>query len=154
MDIKQLYQEIILDHGKNPRNKSICKDFNKDAKGHNPLCGDKVHIFLKLNNEKKLEDISFEGEGCAISMASASIMTETIKGKEFNVAKKILEHFLDMLKEGSKLGINSLSEDENTTMMSLSGVKRFPMRIKCATLAWHTFIHAAEDKNETANTEK
>ena len=154
MDIKQLYQEIILDHGKNPRNKSICKDFNKDAKGHNPLCGDKVHIFLKLNNEKKLEDISFEGEGCAISMASASIMTETIKGKEFNVAKKILEHFLNMLKEGSKLGINSLSEDENTTMMSLSGVKRFPMRIKCATLAWHTFIHAAEDKNETANTEK
>ena len=154
MDIKQLYQEIILDHGKNPRNKSICKDFNKDAKGHNPLCGDKVHIFLKLNNENKLEDISFEGEGCAISMASASIMTETIKGKEFNVAKKILEHFLDMLKEGSKLGINSLSEDENTTMMSLSGVKRFPMRIKCATLAWHTFIHAAEDKNETANTEK
>ena len=79
MDIKELYQEIILDHGKNPRNKSICKDFNKDAKGHNPLCGDKVHIFLKLNNEKKLEDI-FEGEGCAISMASASIMTEIIKG--------------------------------------------------------------------------
>ena len=154
MDIKELYQEIILDHGKNPRNKSICKDFNKDAKGHNPLCGDKVHIFLKLNNEKKLEDISFEGEGCAISMASASIMTETIKGKEFNVAKKILEHFINMLKDGSKLSINSLSEDENTTMMSLSGVKRFPMRVKCATLAWHTFMHAAEEKKETVNTEK
>ena len=154
MDIKELYQEIVLDHGKNPRNKNKCVGFNKDAKGHNPLCGDKVHVYLKLDNNKKVEDISFEGEGCAISMASASIMTETIKGKEFNVAKKILEHFLDMLKEGSKLGINSLSEDENTTMMSLSGVKRFPMRIKCATLAWHTFIHAAEDKNETANTEK
>ena len=154
MDIKELYQEIILDHGKNPRNKNICKDFNKDAKGHNPLCGDKVHIFLKLNNEKKLEDISFEGEGCAISMASASIMTETIKGKEFNVAKKILEHFLNMLKEGSKLGINSLSEDQNTTMMSLSGVKRFPMRVKCATLAWHTFIQAAEGKKDTVKTEK
>ena len=154
MDIKELYQEIVLDHGKNPRNKNKCVGFNKDAKGHNPLCGDKVHVYLKLDNNKKVEDISFEGEGCAISMASASIMTETIKGKEFNVAKKILEHFLNMLKEGSKLGINSLSEDENTTMMSLSGVKRFPMRIKCATLAWHTFIHAAEDKNETANTEK
>ena len=154
MDIKELYQEIILDHGKNPRNKNICKDFNKDAKGHNPLCGDKVHIFLKLNNEKKLEDISFEGEGCAISMASASIMPEVIKGKQFNIAKKIQEDFLNMLKEGSKLGINSLSEDQNTTMMSLSGVKRFPMRVKCATLAWHTFIHAAEDKNETVNTEK
>jgi len=154
MDIKELYQEIVLDHGKNPRNKNKCVGFNKDAKGHNPLCGDKVHVYLKLDNNKKVEDISFEGEGCAISMASASIMTETIKGKEFNVAKKILEHFLNMLKEGSKLGINSLSEDENTTMMSLSGVKRFPMRVKCATLAWHTFIHAAEDKNETVNTEK
>ena len=154
MDIKELYQEIILDHGKNPRNKNICKDFNKDAKGHNPLCGDKVHIFLKLNNEKILEDISFEGEGCAISMASASIMTETIKGKEFNVAKKILENFLNMLKDGSKLKINSLSEDQNTTMESLSGVKQFPMRVKCATLAWHTFMHAAEEKKGTANTEK
>ena len=80
-------------------------------------------------------------------------MTETIKGKEFNVAKKILENFLNMLKEGSKMSINSLTEDENTTMMSLSGVKRFPMRVKCATLAWHTFIHAAEGKEETAVTE-
>ena len=154
MNLKELYQEIILDHGKNPRNLGRTENFNKDAKGFNPLCGDKVHVYLKLNENKKVEDISFEGQGCAISMASASIMTETIKGKEFNVAKKILEHFLNMLKEGSKLGINSLSEDENTTMMSLSGVKRFPMRVKCATLAWHTFIHAAEDKNETVNTEK
>ncbi len=154
MDIKELYQEIVLDHGKKPRNKNKLKSFNKEAKGHNPLCGDKIHIFLKLDNDKKVEDISFEGEGCAISIASASIMTETIKGKEFNVAKKILENFLNMLKEGSKLRINSLSEDENTTMMSLSGVKRFPMRVKCATLAWHTFMHAAEEKKGTANTEK
>ena len=154
MDIKELYQEIVLDHGKNPRNKNKLKSFNKEAKGHNPLCGDKIHIFLKLDGDKKVEDISFEGEGCAISIASASIMTETIKGKEFNVAKKILEKFLNMLKEGSKLRINSLSEDENTTMMSLSGVKRFPMRVKCATLAWHTFMHAAEEKKGTANTEK
>ena len=154
MDLKELYQEIILDHGKNPRNKKKCKGFNKEAEGHNPLCGDKVHVFLKLNKEKKVEDISFEGEGCAISIASASIMTETIKGKEFNVAKKILEDFLNMLKEGSKLKTNSLSEDQNTTMMSLSGVKKFPMRVKCATLAWHAFLYAAEGKKETANTEK
>ena len=154
MDLKELYQEIILDHEKNPRNKKKCDGFNKDAKGNNPLCGDKVHVFLKINKEKKVEDISFEGEGCAISMASASIMTETIKGKDFNLAKKILENFLDMLKEGSKLNINSLSTDENTTMMSLSGVKRFPMRVKCATLAWHTFMHAVEGKKETVNTEK
>ena len=154
MNLKELYQEIILDHGKNPRNKKKCKDFNKEAEGHNPLCGDKVHVFLKLNKEKKVEDISFEGDGCAISIASASIMTETIKNKEFNVAKKIIQDFLNMLKEGSKLSISSLNEDENTTMMSLSGVKRFPMRVKCATLAWHTFMHAAEGKKETANTEK
>ena len=153
MDIKELYQEIILDHGKNPRNKNICKDFNKDAKGHNPLCGDKVHIFLKLNNDKKLEDISFEGEGCAISMASASIMTEIIKGKQFNIAKKIQEDFLNMIKEGSKLSMNSLTDTENTTMMSLSGVKRFPMRVKCATLAWHAFIEAVEVNKKIVNTE-
>ncbi len=154
MDLKELYQEIILDHGKNPRNKKKCKDLNKHAEGHNPLCGDKVHVFLKLNKEKKVENISFEGEGCAISMASASIMTETIKGKEFNVVKKIIEDFLKMLKEGSKLGTNDLSEDQNTTMMSLSGVKQFPMRVKCATLVWHTFMHAAEGKKEIVNTEK
>ena len=154
MNIKELYQEIILDHGKNPRNLGKTENFNKNAKGHNPLCGDKVHVYLKLDDEKKVEDISFEGEGCAISIASASIMTETIKGKEFNIAKKILEEFLNMLKEGSKLSMNSLSNNENTTMMSLSGVKRFPMRVKCATLAWHTFIHAAEGKKETVNTEK
>ena len=80
-------------------------------------------------------------------------MTEIIKGKEFNVAKKILDDFLNMLKKGSKLSINSLSEDENTSMMSLSGVKRYPMRVKCATLAWHTFLHAVESKKETAITE-
>ena len=93
MDIKELYQEIVLDHGKNPRNKNKCEGFNKDAKGHNPLCGDKVHVFIKLDKDKKVENISFEGEGCAISIASASIMTEIIKGKNFNVAKKILENY-------------------------------------------------------------
>ena len=153
MELKELYQEIILDHAKNPRNKGKCEGYNHDAKAHNPLCGDKVHIFLKLNNEKKLENISFEGEGCAISMASASIMTEIIKGKQFNIAKKIQEDFLNMIKEGSKLNMNSLTDTENMTMMSLSGVKRFPMRVKCATLAWHTFIEAIEGNKKIVNTE-
>ena len=103
---------------------------------------------------KQVEDISFEGEGCAISIASASIMTEIIKGKDFNMAKKILENFINMLKEGSKPSINSLSDNENTTIMSLSGVKQFPMRVKCATLAWHTFLHAAEGNRKVVNTEK
>ena len=153
MNIKELYQEIVLDHGKNPRNKNKCVGFNKDAKGHNPLCGDKVHVYLKLDNNKKVEDISFEGEGCAISMASASIMTEIIKGKQFNIAKKIQENFLNMIKEGSKLNMNSLTDTENMTMMSLSGVKRFPMRVKCATLAWHTLIEAIEENKKIVNTE-
>ena len=154
MNLKELYQEIILDHGKNPRNKKKCDNFNKDAEGYNPLCGDKVHIFLKLNDRKNIEDISFEGEGCAISMASASIMTEAIKGKDFNIAKKIISDFLIMVKEGSKMRINSLDEDQNTTMMSLSGVKKFPMRVKCATLAWHTLLSAAEGKIDKVNIEK
>ena len=153
MDIKELYQEIVLDHGKNPRNKKKCEGFNKDAKGHNPLCGDKVHVYLNLDKENKVKDISFEGEGCAISMASASIMTEIIKGKQFNIAKKIQEDFLNMIKEGSKLNMNSLSDTENITLMSLSGVKRFPMRVKCATLAWHTLIEAVEENKKIVNTE-
>ncbi len=154
MDIKELYQEIILDHGKNPRNKNKFEGFNHDAKGHNPLCGDKVHIYLKVNNDKKVENISFEGEGCAISIASASIMTEILKGREFNIAKNILNNFLNMLKEGTRPRVNSLSETENTTIMSLSGVKRFPMRVKCATLAWHTFMNAIENNNKTVKTEE
>ena len=89
MNLKELYQEIILDHGKNPRNLRKTENFNKDAKGYNQLCGDKVHIYLKLNENKKVEDISFEGEGCAISMASASIMTDLLRGKEENDVKEI-----------------------------------------------------------------
>ncbi len=147
MKLKELYQEIILDHGKNPRNKGKCDQFNSEAKGHNPLCGDKVHIFLKLDKDKKVEDLSFEGEGCAISVASASILTETIKGKDFNVAKKIIDDFLNMIKNEIKISINSLNEDQKTTIMSLSGVKQFPMRIKCATMAWHTLTAALDKKN-------
>tara|TARA_B110000444_G_C18715650_1_gene535894 strand:+ start:208 stop:654 length:447 start_codon:yes stop_codon:yes gene_type:complete len=148
MELKELYQEIILDHGKNPRNKGRCKEFNREAKGHNPLCGDKVHIFLNINNEKKIENISFEGDGCAISLASASILTEIIKGKDFNVVKKIINDFINMIKTNAKFSINSLNEDQKTTIMSLSGVKQFPMRVKCATMAWHTATSALEGKND------
>ena len=147
MELKELYQEIILDHGKNHRNKGICNKFNHDAKGHNPLCGDKIHIYLKLNKERKVEDISFEGEGCAISLASSSILTEIIKNKEINVTEKIIEDFLNMIKKETRLSINSLSEDQKTTIMSLSGVKQFNMRVKCATMAWHTLTSALAGKN-------
>jgi len=148
MELKELYQEIILDHGKNPRNFGKCNQFNRDAKAHNPLCGDKVHIYLKLDKEKIVEDLTFEGEGCAISLASASILTETIKGKNFNVAKKIIEDFLNMIKNEVKISINSLNEDQKTTIMSLSGVNQFPMRVKCATMAWHALTSALEGENK------
>ena len=147
MELKELYQEIILDHGKNPRNKGKCDKFNKNAKAHNPLCGDKVHIYLKLNKEKKVENLSFEGEGCAISLASASILTDIIKGKDFITAKKITNEFLNMIKDKKSISTDSLNKDQKTTIMSLSGVKQFPMRVKCATMAWHTFISALEGKN-------
>ena len=154
MNLKDLYQEIILDHGKNPRNLRRTDNFNKDAKGHNPLCGDKVHVFLKLNENKKIEDISFEGSGCAISMASASIMTDLVKEKEEEEAKKLIKDFLDMIKDKSNLTSNILDDDQKTKLMSLSGVKQYPMRVKCATLAWHTLTSAITNTQEEINTEK
>ena len=145
MDTKELYQEIILDHAKNPRNKGKCDGFNRDAKAHNPLCGDKVHIYLNLNKDE-IKGLSFEGEGCAISLASASILTDTLKGKNLSFTKKMVEDFLNMLKKKSKITLNSLSDDQITTIQSLSGVQEFPMRIKCATMAWHTLLSAIDNK--------
>ena len=153
MNLKELYQEIILEHGKNPRNLGKPENFNKDAKGNNPLCGDNVHIYLKLNDQRKVEDISFEGSGCAISMASASIMTDLIKGKNEHEAKEIVEDFLGMIKEKPELKSEHLKEDEKTKLMCLSGVKQYPMRVKCATLSWHTFVSALDNSKETTNTE-
>ena len=154
MNLKELYQEIILEHGKNPRNLRKTENFNKDAKGHNPLCGDKVHVYLKLDEKKKVVDISFEGEGCAISMASASIMTDLIRGKEEKEVKEIVEDFLEMIKEKSQLDSKNLEEDEKTKLMCLSGVKQYPMRVKCATLSWHTLTAAIDNSQEEINTEK
>ena len=154
MNLKELYQEIILDHGKNPRNLRKTENFNKEATGYNPLCGDKVHIYLKLNENKKIEEVSFEGSGCAISMASTSIMTELVKGKEVNDVKQLTKDFLEMIKEKDDLKSNNLSEDEKTKLMSLSGVKQYPMRVKCATLSWHTLTSAINNKKEEINTEK
>jgi nitrogen fixation NifU-like protein len=135
MNLKELYQEIILEHGKNPRNLRKTEGFNKDAKGNNPLCGDNVHVYLKLNGQKIVEDASFEGSGCAISMASASIMTDLIKGKNEHEAKEIVEDFLGMIKENPELK------------------SEYPMRVKCATLSWHTMVSAFDEKTEEVNTE-
>ena len=154
MDLKDLYQEIILDHGKNPRNLRKTENFNKDAKGHNPLCGDKVHIFLKIDENKNISDISFEGSGCAISMASASIMTDLMKEKKEKEVKELVEDFLQMIKESPEMKAKIINENEKTKLMSLSGVKQYPMRVKCATLAWHTLTSAMSNSQEETNTEK
>ena len=154
MDLKELYQDIILEHGKSPRNFGKCVNHSHEAKGDNPLCGDQVHIYLKLNEKKNVDKLTFEGSGCAISMASTSIMTELVKGKSFEVAKKIIDEFLNMIKSGSEMKTEDLNDDQKTKIMSLSGVKQYPMRVKCATLSWHTLTSALDGKNEEINTEK
>ena len=153
MDLKELYQDIILEHGKSPRNYGKCKKYTHEAKGHNPLCGDKVQVYLNLNSEKKVEELMFEGSGCAISIASTSIMTELIKGKNLEDAKKIILDFLEMIKSTTQITSNDLNEEQKTKIMSLSGVKQYPMRVKCATLAWHTLTSAIEKNNKEVNTE-
>ena len=153
MDLKELYQDIILDHGKSPRNFGKCEGYNHKGKGHNPLCGDQVEVYLKLNTKKKVEDLTFEGSGCAISIASTSIMTELVKGKSLEAAKKIVIDFLNMIKNTQEIKSNDLDEDQKIKIMSLSGVKQYPMRVKCATLAWHTLTSAIEEKKEEVNTE-
>jgi len=153
MDLKELYKEIILEHGKSPRNFGKCEKHTHEAKGYNPLCGDQVQIYLKLNNDKNLENLTFEGSGCAISIASTSIMTELVKGKSVEVAKKIIITFLDMIKNTSQIKSKDLDDDQKTKIMSLSGVKQYPMRVKCATLAWHTLTSAIEGKKKEVNTE-
>ena len=103
MDLTELYQDLILDHGKKPRNFGKCNKFNHDAEGHNPLCGDNIHVYLILDKEKKVTDISFEGSGCAISVASCSIMTEIVKGRSEKQARELLNSFFKMIKEGQEI---------------------------------------------------
>jgi nitrogen fixation protein NifU and related proteins len=153
MDLKELYQDIILEHGKSPRNFGKCIGHNHEAKGHNPLCGDQVQVYLKLNAENKVEKLTFEGSGCAISMASTSIMTELVKGKSLEAAKNLVDAFLNMIKSGENLETNELTDDQKLKVMSLSGVKQYPMRVKCATLSWHTLVSAMEGDKKEVNTE-
>ena len=153
MDLKELYQDIILDHGKSPRNFGKFKEYSHKGKGYNPLCGDKVEVYLKLNDKKKVEDLKFEGSGCAISIASTSIMTESVKGKSFESAKKIISEFLNMVKNTKEIDSTELNEDQKIKIMSLSGVKQYPMRVKCATLGWHTLVSAMDEQKGEVNTE-
>ncbi|MGR6034792.1 MAG: Fe-S cluster assembly sulfur transfer protein SufU [Candidatus Nitrosoglobus sp.] len=148
-ELRGLYQEVILDHKKRPRNFRFMEYADFQADGHNPLCGDKVTIFLKMH-DNIIEDVSFQGEGCAISMASASLMTEILKGKSSQEAENLFSKFHSLVIDDSTHDNEGLSLGK---LEVLAGVKEFPMRVKCATLAWHTLHIALEHSNQVATTE-
>jgi nitrogen fixation NifU-like protein len=147
-DLQDLYQELILDHGRRPRNFHALPEANRSAEGYNPLCGDRVKIYVNLDNDV-VKDISFEGAGCAISTASASIMTETLRGKTRAQAEELFDTFHDLVTgKPAKLDSPDLGKLE-----VFSGVSEFPMRVKCATLSWHTLHSALKGKGEIVSTE-
>ena len=147
-DLQDLYQELILDHGRRPRNFRPLEGANRSAQGYNPLCGDKVRVYVKLNGDI-VEDVSFEGAGCAISTASASIMTETLKGKTREQAEELFQTFHDLV-TGREA---QLDAPELGKLAVFSGVSEFPMRVKCATLSWHTLRAALGGNGEVVSTE-
>ena len=146
-DLRDLYQEIILDHGRNPRNFRHPPDCNRSAEGDNPLCGDRLTVYLKLNGAGTIQDAAFEGRGCAISMASASMMTEMVQGRSVAEARALFESFHRLVAGAGEAEGQSLDK-----LVALSGVRRFPMRVKCATLAWHAMT-AAMDGDARVTTE-
>lgn len=148
-ELRDLYQEVILDHRKKPRNFRPMENADFQADGHNPLCGDRVTIFLKVH-DGVIEDVSFQGEGCAISMASASLMTEVLKGKTSQEAEELFGKFHDLVTDNGTQGGEGVSLGK---LEVLAGVREFPMRVKCATLAWHTLHAALEHKNQAVTTE-
>jgi nitrogen fixation NifU-like protein len=145
-ELRDLYQEVILDHNRHPRNFRALPGANRAAVGHNPLCGDRVQVFLQIDDDR-VKAISFEGSGCAISTASASLMTEALKGRTVAEAHALFESFHELLTRGSddpgRLG----------KLAVLAGVREFPIRVKCATLAWHTLEAALEQKDHPVSTE-
>ncbi len=143
-DLRDLYQEVILDHGKRPRNFGRLADANREAKGDNPLCGDRINVFLKLSDRDTVEDVSFEGRGCAISTASASLMTELLKGKTRAEVHELFGAFHHLCTHDDPPRISAALEDDFDRLNVLAGVRQYPMRVKCATLAWHTMRSALE----------
>lgn len=148
-DLRALYQEVILEHSKNPRNFRVPDPVDHFANGVNPLCGDKLTVYLHVA-DGIIEDISFKGSGCAISTASASMMTQRLKGLPLEQANSIFEQFHELLTSG----INQETPDDQLGKLSVfSGVREFPMRVKCATLAWHTLQSALSDRQADVSTE-
>ena len=146
-ELRELYQEVILDHGKSPRNFREIDPVKFHALGHNTTCGDQLEIFVDADDENIITDVSFIGKGCAISMASASLMTELLRGKTIEQARKMFEGFHEMCTTGDDNALADVEEEDADRLQVLSGVSQFPMRVKCATLAWHTM--SAATKGET-----
>jgi nitrogen fixation protein NifU and related proteins len=144
--IDDLYQETILDHSKRPRNHHPLSDATRQAEGYNPLCGDKLKLYLKMDGDI-VQDASFEGAGCAISTASASLMTESLKGKTREEAMKLMDKFHDLLTTDTP------ASRELGKLVVFCGVRDYPARVKCATLAWHTLNSALRGSEETVTTE-
>lgn len=149
-DLRELYQEVILDHGKKPRNFRQPEDATCQAQGNNPLCGDRITVFLKLGPDGTIEDAAFHGRGCAISQASASMMTEILRGRSRAEAEALFEKFHRLCTEDDYLPeAGDVDEEALDRLQVLSGVRAFPTRVKCATLAWHTMNAALHGKGET-----
>ena len=146
-DLSGLYQEVILDHSKRPRNFRVLEDATTHADGYNPLCGDRLTLYLRMNGDQ-IGDITFKGSGCAISTASASILTETLKGKTRAQAQGLFERF-----HGLVTGRPNGSGTELGKLAVFSGVSEFPARVKCATLAWHTLKSALAGDSQMATSE-
>jgi nitrogen fixation protein NifU and related proteins len=147
-DLRELYQQVILDHNKNPRNFHEMADATSRIDGYNPLCGDHYTLFLKLEGET-IADISFTGSGCAISKASASVMSATLKGKSKQEAESLFDTFHHLVMGDA----SGLSAADLGRLAAFSGVSEFPARVKCATLAWHTLKNGLEGKEEKVTTE-
>ena len=149
--LRDLYQEVILDHGKHPRNHRHPAGANCEARGYNPLCGDQVTIYLECDDEGRMADVAFEGRGCAISIASASMMTEVLKGKTEAEARRLFEDFHRLCtEEGFTLEQAAVEDQEALERLQvLAGVRAFPVRVKCATLAWHAMASALDGQSQT-----
>jgi nitrogen fixation NifU-like protein len=148
-ELKELYQQVILDHNKSPRNFRKMDNASSTAEGYNPLCGDHIDVYVLVEDDI-VKDVSFKGEGCAISKASASVMTSMLKGKTKEEAEKLFNKFHDLVT--GKLG-NDLDTDELGKLAVFAGVQEFPVRVKCASLAWHTMMNALKGKQEKITTE-
>jgi nitrogen fixation NifU-like protein len=148
-ELSDLYQEVILDHNKRPRNFGPLADATQSAKGHNPLCGDRLTLSLKVAGDR-IEDVAFEGSGCAISKASASLMTDAVKGRTIDEATALFDRFHRMVTTPID---QSVDESALGKLAVLSGVREFPARVKCASLAWHTLKAALANTSDIAKTE-